>query len=179
VRTRIGPASAGRAPDPRGISIALGAVLRENTDFLSALGVYGRSVTTRRLLVVILGACVIMLAPPAVASPTVRLSILHVVRGCHVWSTTNAPAAKITVKVRTRLEIRASCPMDFDIVQTAGPRLPLGNRRLYAGTTRVIVFRKRGLYKLSARNVQSSEQKGFQTLGSDNALTLTVVVKAR
>jgi hypothetical protein len=153
--------------------------LRENTDFLSAVAVYRRSVTTRRLLVAILGVCAITLAPPAVASPTVRLSILHVVRGCHVWSTTSAPAAKITVKIRTRLEIRASCPMDFDIVQTVGPRLPLGNRRLYAGTTRILVFRKRGVYKLTARNVQSSEQMGLQTLGPDNVLTLTVVVKAR
>jgi hypothetical protein len=153
--------------------------LRENTDFLSAGTVYVRSVTIRRLLVVILGTCVLTPVPPAVASPTVRLSILHVVRGCHVWSTTNAPAAKITVKIRTRLELRASCPMDFDIVQTSGPRLSLGNRRLYAGTTRMLVFRKRGVYKLTARNVQSSEQTGLQTLGSDNVLTLTVVVKAR
>jgi hypothetical protein len=119
------------------------------------------------------------LTPPAVASATVRLSILHVVRGCHVWSTANAPRAKITVKVRTRLEIRASCPMDFDIVQTAGPRLSLGDRRLFAGTTRTLVFRRRGVYKMTLRNVQSSEDMGFQTLGPDNALTLTVVVKAR
>src|SRR3989304_4833129 len=28
-------------------------------------------------------------------------------------------------------------------------RLPLGNRRLYAGTTRILVFRKRGVYKMS------------------------------
>jgi hypothetical protein len=173
-----------RGPNPQACALSCGPIyvapdLRENTDFPSAVAVYRRSVATRRLLLALLGACAITLAPPAAASPPVRLSILHVVRGCHAWSKTNAPSAKITVKIRTRLEVRASCPMDFDIVQAAGPPLSFGNRRLYAGTTRVLVFRKRGVYKLTARNVQSSEQMGLKTLGPDNVLTLTVVVKAR
>jgi len=67
--------------------------------------------------------------------------------------------------------------MDFDVAQVAGPRLGLGPPRLYAGTTRAIVFRKAGVYRLTAKNVQSSEQQGLQTLGPDNGLTLTVIVR--
>ena len=66
--------------------------------------------------------------------------------------------------------------MDFDVTQTAGPRIALGGSRLYAGSSRVLVFRKAGTYKLVARSVQTSEQMGLQTLGPDNVLRLTVRV---
>ena len=64
--------------------------------------------------------------------------------------------------------------MSFDLVQTAGPRLALGNPRFAAGTTRTIVFRKAGVYRLVAKNVETSEEMGLQTLGPDNVLRLTV-----
>ena len=118
-------------------------------------------------------------AAPAAASPTVRLTILHYVRGCHVWqlnAQTLGPATTLTVKRGTRVEIRPSCPMDFDFRQLSGPKLALGPARTYAGTTRTIVFAKRGVYKLGAVNVQSSTDRGLVTLGADNGLTLTVRV---
>ena len=67
--------------------------------------------------------------------------------------------------------------MDFDLKQTAGPRLALGGSRLYTGTTRTLVFRKPGLYRLVATNVQTSEEAGLQTLGEDNTLRLIVRVR--
>ena len=39
------------------------------------------------------------------------------------------------------------------------------------------MFRKAGVYRLTAKNVQSSAEVGLQTLGPDNTLTLTVVVR--
>jgi hypothetical protein len=113
----------------------------------------------------------------AAFSPTFRMAIVHFVHGCHVWSLGNKPAAKITLKLGTKLAIRDSCPMDFRFVELAGPKLQLGDPLTHQGTVRTIVFRKRGLYKLQATNVQSSEQQGLQTLGPDNVLALTVVVK--
>ena len=73
--------------------------------------------------------------------------------------------------------IRPTCPMDFDFVQTAGPKLVLGDPRTVRGSARTIVFRKAGVYRLTAKNVQTSQEAGLQTLGPDNTLTLTVVVK--
>lgn len=134
----------------------------------------------RSLLALLLGLAV--LAVPlgtAAASPTVRLSILHTVHGCHVWVSSKVlgPSTTITVKPGTRLQIRPACPMDFDFAQTAGPRLAIGNPRTVRGSTRVIVFARRGVYRLTARNVQTPAEVGLQTLGPDNALTLTVVVR--
>jgi hypothetical protein len=130
-------------------------------------------------LVVVLAVAAATFAGPAAASPTVRLTILHYVRGCHVWQLggkTVGPSATLRVKRGTHVQIRASCPMDFDFTQVAGPRLALGGARTYAGTIRTIVFPRRGVYKLTVRNVQSSEERGLVTLGPDNGLTLIVRV---
>jgi hypothetical protein len=138
--------------------------------------------TRRRLAIVVLAAALSVAAPAGAAavSPTVRLAIAHVVRHCHVWKTptkTLGASTKITVKRGTRLVIRPDCPMDFDFRQTKGPKLALGNPRTFAGDSRVIVFRKAGVYRLTASNVQTPEERGLVTLGETNRLTLTVVVK--
>ncbi len=137
----------------------------------------------RKLLVVALVAAALVALPSAAVaagSPTFRLTILHYVSGCHVWQAgtkTLGPAAKVTLKRGTRLEIRPNCPMDFEFRQVAGPKLALGPSRTYAGTLRTIVFRKAGVYRLAVTNLQSSEEQGLQTLGPDNALSLTIVVR--
>jgi len=115
----------------------------------------------------------------AASTPSFRMSIVHYVRGCHVWKTTGLRGAKTTVKVKrgTRVEIRLSCPMDFEFRQLRGPRLALGNPRTSAGTSRTIVFRRAGTYVLVATNIQSSAEQGLQTLGADNVLSLTVVAR--
>lgn len=112
------------------------------------------------------------------ASPVFRLSILHTLHGCHVWMTTRVlgSSTKVTIKAGTRIVIRPMCPMDFDFAQTAGPRVALGSPRTLRGTTRTIVFPRRGVYRFTARNVQTPAEVGLQTLGPDNILSLTVVV---
>jgi hypothetical protein len=115
------------------------------------------------------------------AATTIRLTIAHVFDHCHVWRTATTmfgPSKTITVRGGTRVAIRSDCPMDFDLAQTKGPPLALGAARMYAGSSRVIVFRKPGTYRLTATNVQTPEERGLVTLGAPNVLTLTVVVRA-
>jgi hypothetical protein len=134
----------------------------------------------RLALLLVLGA-VGTIAPAAVASPTVRLAIVHVVQGCHVWGTVDSkplgPTRTIVLKRGTRLEIRINCPMSFDFSQLSGPKLQLGSPRTYAGTARTITFVRAGIYRLQAVNVESSEQMGMATLGPDKVLHLTVRVR--
>jgi hypothetical protein len=134
-------------------------------------------VAMRRLVLVSVVAAALAAVPTTAASPTVRLAIIHWVSGCHVWSSTKKPTARIVVHRGTRLAIRVSCPMDFDFRQTAGPKLKFGPARVYSGTTRTVLFRARGVYRLVGKNVQSSEERGLGTLGADNMLRLTVVVR--
>jgi uncharacterized membrane protein YdfJ with MMPL/SSD domain len=136
----------------------------------------------RKRTALLAASLLLALAAPtgAAASPTIRLAIAHVVQHCHVWRRSTkllGPSAKLTVARGTRLVIRADCPMDFDYVQTAGPRLALGSPRTFAGDARVIVFRKAGVYRLRATNVQAPEDRGLVTLGETNTLTLVVVVR--
>ena len=138
---------------------------------------------TRRPLVTAVVAAALTVAAPtgaAAVSPTLRLTIAHVVRHCHVWRTstkTLGATTKLVVRRGTRVVIRSNCPMDFDFAQTQGPKLALGNPRTFAGQSRTIVFRMRGLYRLTVTNVQTPEERGLVTLGETNTLTLTVVVK--
>jgi hypothetical protein len=131
------------------------------------------------LWAVLLAAAVF--APAAAASPAVRLTIVHFVQGCHVWGTADGqalgPARTIALKKGSKLEIRVNCPMSFTFTQVAGPKLALGDPRTYPGTARTIVFRRAGLYRIKAVNVETSEQQGLQTLGPDNTLVLTVRVR--
>jgi hypothetical protein len=143
----------------------------------------------RRWLVAVVASIALFAAAPggtAVGSATVRLVISHVLEHCHVWSMatktlgamkTLGPTAKVVLPRGGRVVLRSDCPMDFDFKQTKGPRLALGSPRTYAGSSRTIVFRKAGLYRLTAVNVQTPEERGLTTLGEPNTLTLTVVVR--
>ena len=108
----------------------------------------------------------------------VFLAIVHTVSGCHVWQSTVTLGAAPVVKVKagTRLTLRVNCPMSFAFSQLKGPAVAAGAHTFQPGTTRTIVLRKRGTYVFLAKNLQSSEQVGLQTLGPDNDLTLTVRV---
>ena len=132
-----------------------------------------------RLLV--LAGFALVLAPAALASPTVRLTLIHVMQGCHVWGDADgAPlgAAKtLKVKPGTRVSVRITCPMDFDVAQTAGPKLRLAETRWHTGTTHVLVFAKKGTYRFTATNVQTPEEVGLETIGAVNVDRLTVVVR--
>ena len=116
----------------------------------------------------------------AVASPTVRMTIVHVVQGCHSWGdglgNALGPTRTLTVKRGTHLQIRMNCPMSFDFAQLSGPALALGAARSYPGTVRTIVFARKGVYRIQATNVESSQQMGMTTIGADNVLVLTVRV---
>jgi hypothetical protein len=113
------------------------------------------------------------------AASTVRLAILHVVRGCHVWDASKQPTVTVRIRAGGRVVIRTSCPMDFDFRQVAGPKLNLGDPRTHGGTTRTIVFKRAGTYKLLVHNVQMPEDVGLETLGVNDTLRLTVVVAPR
>jgi hypothetical protein len=67
--------------------------------------------------------------------------------------------------------------MAFDVAQLAGPKLALGATRWQSGTSHTLVFRKPGLYKLQAVNVQTPAEVGLETMGPDNHPLLTVRVR--
>ncbi len=137
----------------------------------------------KRLALVLLAAFALIAAPAGAAvaaSPSLRTALVHTLRGCHVWAIAGKPrgaSASVVVARGTRMAIRISCPMDFELTQVRGPALPLGASTFQAGTTRYVVFRRPGTYKLRARNLQTPEEAGLQTLGADNTPILTIVAR--
>ncbi len=135
---------------------------------------------TRRLLLLVVLALLLPLPAGAVVSPTVRLTIAHVVKNCHVWVRAQkelGPTTTLNLRRGDRLVIRLDCPMDFNFLQTAGPRLLLGKARTYGGQSRTIVFRSAGVYRLRVTNIQTPEERGLVTLGPPNTMRLTIVVR--
>jgi hypothetical protein len=116
----------------------------------------------------------------AAASTTVRMTIVHVLRGCHAWGTSLSeplgPKRTLVVKRGTKVQIRVNCSMSFDVVQLAGPRLGVSGTRWLPGTAHTLLFARTGVYRLQATNVESSSDAGLQTLGPDNVLQLAVRV---
>jgi hypothetical protein len=135
----------------------------------------------RKLAICLVVGAALAVIPTAAASPTVRLTLIHVLRGCHVWGTADSrpfgAAHAVQLKRGSRIEIRVSCPMAFDVTQVAGPKLRSGLGRWETGTTHALVFAKVGVYRFKAVNVQSSEEMNLQTLGPDNTPVLTVRVR--
>jgi len=129
-----------------------------------------------RMLVGALAACVAALAvvQAGAARPPTVYEIKHFFRGCHVFVKNEKPAISLRLRKGDRIQLLDHDVMDFDVAQTAGPRVPLADPRLRRSEVRLLVFRKAGLYRFEATNVQASEELGLQTLGPDNILRITV-----
>jgi hypothetical protein len=126
------------------------------------------------LLVICVAAVTVVQA--GAARPPKMLEIKHFVRGCHVFSTNEQPAVNIRLRKGDRIKLVDHDVMNFDLVQTAGPRVALADPQLRRSEVRVLAFRKAGLYRFEAKNVETSEELGLQTLGLDNTLKITVRV---
>ena len=114
-----------------------------------------------------------------VAAARIALEITHAVRGCHQWGRGQekfGAAYKATIRTGGRVDVRESEQMIFDIAQTAGPAMSFGDQ-IVPGQTRSWVFRRAGTYRVKLVNVEKSTDVGLQSLGEDNVLTLTVVVR--
>ena len=136
-----------------------------------------RSATaTATLVVAALGAAALSVGQAGASRPPTTLEIKHFFRGCHVFAKNEKPTINTRLRKGDRIQLVDHDPMDFDITQTAGPRIPLADPRLRRSEVRLLVFRKAGLYRFEGKNVQTSEELGLQTLGPDNTLRIVVRV---
>ncbi|HZC30346.1 MAG TPA: hypothetical protein VE261_02440 [Gaiellaceae bacterium] len=122
---------------------------------------------------------------PAAATSTSRLTIQHVLKGCHVWSNgmTTATTMRLTLKQGGKLAILDQDVDAHQLVQLSGPaRLRVGGPMLMNHGT-VVSFARKGLYRLRTRTVEMPGGTGMngtgmkvKTIGPDNTLRLVVTV---
>jgi hypothetical protein len=127
----------------------------------------------------VLGASVIVsgaLAAPS-SHGTVKVSIIHLQKGCHTWSTSKMqpPTLSLTLHRRDRIHVTNADTSGQRLVQVAGPRLRFaGALKIGQGTN--IGFPKAGVYRFKALAFEVPGMPEVKTTGPDHDLVLIVRV---
>ena len=110
----------------------------------------------------------------AVAS---QLTILHVQRGCHVWSdgTAQMPMLQLSMKPGQILRIMNQDVDMHRMVELSGPMMMLGGP-MKTGQSESLTFTKPGTYRFHTKSSEMMGMPEAATIGPDNVLGLTVVV---
>ncbi len=110
---------------------------------------------------------------------SVKLTIQHVQRGCHVWAhgTMTGAMMRLHLRVGQRLSVLDQDVDSHQMLEFAGPmRLHMGRPMMMNhGTT--IAFDKKGVYRLGTKTVEmAGGGMDVKTIGPDNKLRLVVTV---
>ena len=117
------------------------------------------------------------------ATPAAQtLNIVHVQRGCHVWSngTKSGAMMRMTVAAGGKLRITDEDVDPHRLIQVAGPKVMLG-KAMMTGDVAQISFPTKGVYRFTTKThvAGMQEMPGTEevaTVGPDNKLMLTVNV---
>lgn len=112
------------------------------------------------------------------SSAMTKLTIQHVQRGCHVWSNGSLRTAsmRLNLKRGARLQIVDQDIDPHGLVQVGGPKLAFIGHMMM-GERQTITFKQRGVYRLKNRVIEMGSMTEVETIGPDNTLRLTVVVR--
>jgi len=116
---------------------------------------------------------------PLVVKGSTRLTIVHLQKGCHSWSTgKGAPAAGVKA-VLARGQRLTVLNQDIDthkLVRMSGPALALG-KALSMNDRFTLTFRTPGIYKLRTKKMHTPGMPDVETVGPDHMLAMLVVVR--
>lgn len=120
-----------------------------------------------------------MMGSAAAPASSVRLTIQHVLRGCHVWSNgrTTGATMHVTLRAGQTLSIVDNDVDRHQVLELGGPAsLRLGGP-LMMSQGETISFPRKGLYRLGTRVVEMpGGGMDVKTIGPDNTLRLSVTV---
>ena len=111
------------------------------------------------------------------AAASQKLTILHVQRGCHVWSdgTAQTPMLQLTMQRGQMLQILNQDVDMHRMVELSGPGMMLGGP-MKTGQTQSLTFSQPGTYGFDTKSSAMMGMPEAATIGPDNTLRLTVVV---
>jgi hypothetical protein len=126
------------------------------------------------LLAVAVGAFVVANGLAA-GTATKRVTIVHVTKGCHVWSVGAKRTANLSLTLHRGATL-AVVNQDLDmhrLVQVSGPKTKTGPF-LMMNQRALLRFAKAGLYRFHTRVADMRGMPKAKTIGPDNKLVLTV-----
>jgi hypothetical protein len=129
------------------------------------------------MLPVVAAGAGLVAAPGAVGAVTKHVAIVHVKKGCHVWSVGATRTANLRVNLH-RGDRLSVVNQDLDmhkLVEVSGPKIHAGpfmmmNQRVS------LHFTKTGVYRFHTRVADMRGMPEAKTIGPDNKLVLTVRV---
>ena len=124
-------------------------------------------------------AIAMALKNPLVVKGSARLTIVHVQKGCHVWSNSRgaqAAGVKVFIKRGQRLAVLNQDLDTHKLVRLAGPKIALG-KALSMNDRVTLTFRQPGVYKLHTKKVETPGMPEVTTSGPDHILAILVVVR--
>jgi hypothetical protein len=119
----------------------------------------------------------------AAAHAPKTITIRHQLHGCHAWSIANGPyktSLKITADLDATFRFMNDDVMPHRLVQVAGPKAAIAKANMnHIGAVAVLLFPGKGVYKFTTKAGEDYPMGGMKmkTIGKDNVLRLTVVVK--
>jgi plastocyanin len=106
-----------------------------------------------------------------------ELTILHVQRGCHVWSDgkVQTPTLELNMQPGQMLQVLNQDVDMHRMVEMSGPAMMLGGP-MKTGQSESLTFAKPGTYTFHTKSSEMMGMAEVSTTGPDNNLKLTVVV---
>lgn len=135
-----------------------------------------------RVASIALAATALVFTSVASAHAPQTVTIRHQMRGCHTWSFAKGPY-KATLKIRVdqdaTLRFVNNDMMPHKLLQVAGPKAAIARANMnHLGAVAVLMFPRAGTYKFKTKAGEDYPAMGeMKTIGEDNVLRLTVVVK--
>ena len=112
------------------------------------------------------------------AAVTRRLTIVHVQRGCHLWSNGKTTAATMRLHLM-RGDHLSIMDMDVDahqLMQSSGPAHMSMGGPMMMNHGRTLTFQKTGVYRFVTKTVEVPGAMEVETIGPDNTLRVVVTV---
>jgi hypothetical protein len=129
------------------------------------------------LLAVVVAGGFVVANTLAAGAVTKRVTIVHVQKGCHVWSvgTTRAASVRLSLGKGAKLLVVNQDLDMHELVQVSGPSIKTGpfmmmNQRVS------LRFTKTGLYRFHTRVADMRGMPEVKTIGPDHKLVLTIRV---
>jgi plastocyanin len=140
-----------------------------------------KEVVMKRTFVLMVALALVAALPAGARQARNTVQIRHQERGCHTWSVNGGryrAHATMGVERGALVTFTNKDVMRHTLIQTAGPKVTIGSAKMARiGAQAFITFTRPGEYRFTTKFGEDYPGVDLETIGEDNVLTLTVIVR--